>query len=686
MKFILTGGGTGGHVYPAVAIADALKIKYPQARFLYVGIRGRAEEKIVPGLGYEIRYVQAAGLAGGKLGPRSLTSLLKLFIGTIQAVVIHLGFRPDAVIGTGGYASVPAVLAAVLLSMLEFSRSRIFIHEQNYAPGRWNRLIAHWVDRVWISFEGTRSFLQGDRVELTGCPIRRQIVRIDRSKSRAGLSVPSDAKVLLVFGGSQGSRRINRALVEALPRLLAVPNVVIFHGSGTLESDLYHAAVDTEERVAALGLDKQSLERYHRQDFFQDIQTYYAAADLVVCRGGAGTLSELCRCGRAALIIPKSNLTGEHQVVNALGLARSGAAEIIFERPVMIQGDLQAVVDSEVLASTAARLFSDPERLRQLETSALKLSQQEVMEKFMQSIESELAGERLARQGPVAVPEVSERGFESTRLANLSSDQVVAYARKIPGDKNIGELEGNPIIETLRYFADGYLVSSNWRVRNDGVKLVGILKHSRRRDLLLDLASDRSPAPFFKKLIGGDFRQVGFIRRNALIALGSIGIWDDRLRDLLVSVLRKDPYYETHSSAAGVILELRDKIGSCEKLTRALENNLEHRSLEVRWSCLEALGAVTPEPKLLDDLERFLFHQNWRIRQALALAVGHLMERGMVRPGDPLLKQIENILPTSTDFVPTFPLKRSLNRMHRLSLGGNASGDRENSTNGNPGL
>ncbi|MFC1537698.1 glycosyltransferase [Gemmatimonadota bacterium] len=680
MKFILTGGGTGGHVYPAVAIADALKSEYPKARFLYVGIRGRAEEKIVPGLGYEIRYVQGAGLAGIKLKPNALGPILKLFIGTLQAVFIHLRFRPDVVIGTGGYASVPSVLAAVLLRRLRLSKSRIFIHEQNYAPGNWNRLIARWVDRIWISFEGSKYFLRGNRVELTGYPIRGQVVPIVRDKARAELSIPSDAKVLLVFGGSQGARSINRVLIEALPDLLADPKVEVFHGSGIWQSDSYNAALDTEKRLAALNLEEHCLARYHRQDYYHDIQTYYGAADLIVCRGGAGTLSELCRCGRASLIVPKSNLAGEHQVVNALGLTRSGAAELIFEQPVMVRGNLEAVVDKADLVKTASRLLSDPERLQRMEAAALNLSSQDVMDNFINSIKSELSGERLIPQGTVACAELPDGDFEPTRVAYLSSDQIVAYAIMVTKGKRVSELERSPIIETLRYFADGYLVNRNWRVRNNGVKLVGILGHSRRRDLLLSLASDRSRAPFYKKLFGGDFKQVGFIRRNALISLGKLGIWDDRLRDLLVSVLTEDPYYEARSAAVGVILILRDKIGSCGQLARVLETNVDHRSPEVRWKSIEALGAVTDKPELLENIERFLFHPNWRIRQALILAVGYMVERGLVQPGVSLIKQVEGIIPTCTDFIPTFPLKRTLNRMHRLSLEGRTSVNGENPT------
>ena len=123
---------------------------------------------------------------------------------------------------------------------------------------------------------------------------------------------------------------------------------------------------------------------------------------------------------------------------------------------------------------------------------------------------------------------------------------------------------------------------------------------------MLALASDRTPAPLWKRLFGADFRQVGFIRRNALISLADLELWDESLRELLIKVLREDPYYETRAAAAEVILTLKDKIGSCKKLAAALEANLEHYSLEVRWKSLEALGAVTPNPKLLDNIQRFL--------------------------------------------------------------------------------
>ena len=193
MKFVLTGGGTGGHVYPALAIADSLKTRYPDADFLYVGIRGRAEEKIVPDLGYRIAFVTSAGMAGGMKG--KLTAAVKIGIGCIQALTIIASYRPDAVIGTGGYASVPAVLAAALLRKVGLGRTKIFIHEQNYAPGRWNRMVSRHADRVWTSFADTEKFLPGASVEFTGYPVRSQILRGDKSEARGKLGLDQNARV-----------------------------------------------------------------------------------------------------------------------------------------------------------------------------------------------------------------------------------------------------------------------------------------------------------------------------------------------------------------------------------------------------------------------------------------------------------------------------------------------------------
>jgi len=677
VKFILTGGGTGGHVYPAIAIAEELKKHFGDLnpQFLYLGVRGRAEEKIVPGHGYPVRFIISAGLTGRGFRPLIVFSALKIVLGVIQALFILLRFRPDAVIGTGGYASVPAVLAAIIMRRLGLLKLRIFIHEQNFAPGRWNRMISRWADRFWISFEGSARFLAGARVEFTGYPIRQQIAPLDKALARKKLDIARDARVIFAFGGSLGARTINRAIADALPALLADPKIIVFHGTGSIKSKTYDAVKDTAERVEALTLSREQFSRYKAQEYISAIHNYYAAADLVVSRAGAGTLNELCRCGRAALVIPKSNLAGEHQMVNALALARAGACEVIFEQPVVVQGNPEAEVKGEFLAERILSLLSDQERLEKMSQAALGLINAHRRDVFAESVKAEIRGERLPCQVRLAEAVASDDDLDPARLSYLSPAGVLAYADKITEGRKQDWIASHPNVELLRYFADGYLVSPRWQIRNIGVKLIGLTNNRYRRKLLLALASDRSPAPLWKRIFLKDFRQVGFIRRNALAALDRLGSWDEELRQVLISALEEDPYYEVRVQAARSILRLRDKIGSCEKLARALKSNLKHRSLEVRWCCLEALGAVAPDSSHLGDLDDFLLHPNWRIRQALLNALTYLCERGIITPADPALRRLKNLIPTCTDFVPTFPLKRSLNRLNnfRQSAGGEES-------------
>ncbi|MBW7996420.1 MAG: UDP-N-acetylglucosamine--N-acetylmuramyl-(pentapeptide) pyrophosphoryl-undecaprenol N-acetylglucosamine transferase [Candidatus Glassbacteria bacterium] len=663
MKFVLTGGGTGGHVYPALAIADSLKTRYNDAKFLYIGVRGRAEEKIVPELGYPIRFVASAGVTGGWRG--KATAAAKIALGLVQALAILIRFRPDAVIGTGGYASVPAVLAAAVLRRTGLLKTKIFIHEQNYAPGRWNRMISRRADRVWTSFVDSEKFLPGATVEFTGYPVRAEIVPGDKTEARRKLDLPLEARVLIVFGGSQGARSINHALVAALPDLLSDRNLVILHGTGAQKTREYDAPADTARRIAELGLGPDELERYRPFEYFSEIQTCYSAADLCICRGGAGTLNELLTCGMPAIVIPKSSLAGEHQAVNALALAKAGAAEVLFERPVIENGRTRAHVDSGVLAELVTGMLADSARLEKISRAAYEMRVIVDSSVFPRSIASVIDGEG----APVMADTRAQPAWgnlEAVRLASLSPSGVLAHARRTLAGRDSTQLEHHPNISLLRYLADIYLVASRWQVRNIGIKLVGITCYCERRGLLMTLAGDRNPAPLLKRLFCRDYSQVGFIRRNAITVLAGIGVWDAEFEQLLARCLQEDPYYEVRVEAAKAIIRLKQHIKGSNLLTGSLLRNLNHSSLEVVWCCIEALGVTGGADDLSGHAQRFSLHPNWRIRQSLLTATEHLLQRGIITAGDPLIERIEQLIPTCTDFTPSFPLKRSLNRIKQL--------------------
>ncbi|MEM1009575.1 MAG: UDP-N-acetylglucosamine--N-acetylmuramyl-(pentapeptide) pyrophosphoryl-undecaprenol N-acetylglucosamine transferase, partial [Myxococcota bacterium] len=359
-RYLLTGGGTGGHVYPAIAMADALREQEPEATFLYVGVRGKAEEKIVPARGYEIAYVESEGWPGSRPSLRLLRFGWTLVKGVWQALDILRKYRPDVIVATGGYVSAPIMLAWLILKRLRLTQAKTFVHEQNLVPGRLNRLIGNVADHVGVSFTESRRYLP--RAEMLGYPVRREMVGKEQGSARAALKIPEDAKVILAFGGSQGARTINRAVVDALPRLLADEKVWVIHGVGRMNSKAYRALEDTQQRFFELGLPTEQKQRYKMLDYLDPIEDYYTAADLVSGRGGAGTLAEMALCGLSALLIPKANLPGDHQVRNARALQDKQAAALVYEHAQQTQEGLIEVVEGEVLAERVLALLDAPEQ------------------------------------------------------------------------------------------------------------------------------------------------------------------------------------------------------------------------------------------------------------------------------------------------------------------------------------
>jgi len=335
---VIAGGGTGGHLYPGIAIAQELQRRKPSLALVFAGAGRPLERRIVEAHGYRLLAIASGGVVGTSIGKR-IRGVLRAVLGFFEAMHNLRKLKPKAVIGVGGYASGPTVAAAVVL------RIPTLIQEQNYYPGLTNRLLASWVSRVAISFEESRALL-GGRGVLTGNPIRADFHSI-RPVPRAG------SFRVLVFGGSQGARAINSAVIEALTTLAPQRASLSFlHGTGP------HDLERVREAYAAGGFDAIV------SAYITDIQAAYAGADLVIARAGAGTVSELAACARASILVPLPTAAHDHQRYNARKLEETGAAIMMEE----------SALDGASLAAALLALMNDPGRIAAMSRAAATLA------------------------------------------------------------------------------------------------------------------------------------------------------------------------------------------------------------------------------------------------------------------------------------------------------------------------
>jgi len=354
-RILIAGGGTGGHLFPALAVADELKRRRPAAAITFVGGRSGLETRLVPQAGYELRTLPLSGMKGTSL-PRRLASAAAAGWGVARCAMWMARRRPDLVIGVGGYASGPAVLAARILGV------PTMILEQNHFPGATNRWLAPRVDAVCVPSEHARERL-GGRGIVTGNPVRAEFARIGEPPSGP---VPS----LLVFGGSRGARSINRAMVEALPRLAATaPRIV-------------HQTGDTEEAAVREAYASYPAGRSEVRAFLPDMPARVAAADLVICRAGATTLAELAAAGRPAILVPFPFAADDHQTWNARSVEEAGAAEVVLDRD----------LDGALLAERILALASDPGRRAAMGRAARSLARPDAAARIADVAESLLPG------------------------------------------------------------------------------------------------------------------------------------------------------------------------------------------------------------------------------------------------------------------------------------------------------
>ncbi len=349
-KYIISGGGTGGHIYPAIAIADELKVQDPSAQIVFVGASGKMEMEKVPQAGYNIHGIWISGLQRKQLW-RNILFPLKLGISLLQSLLIWVRYRPDVLIGTGGFASGPMLFMGNLMG------SKTLLQEQNSYPGITNKLLAKKANAIAVAYPGMERFFPKEKISYTGNPLRSSLLQIEGLKDQAlkhfGLS--GNRKQLVILGGSLGAQRINELVATQLELFNSLDLDVIWQ-CGKLYFDRYqHLATD----------------RIKIYPFIKEMNLLYSIADIIISRAGAASVSELCLVGKTTLLIPSPNVAENHQFHNANALVRQNAAILIEEKDLdqSFETVFRAVVESpkkQLELEKNIRLMAKPEATKEI--------------------------------------------------------------------------------------------------------------------------------------------------------------------------------------------------------------------------------------------------------------------------------------------------------------------------------
>ncbi len=353
MRLVFSAGGTGGHIFPALAVADEIKERFPQADILFIGAKGKMEMERVPKAGYEIKGLWISGLLGKSIGSKLMT-MIKLMHSILKSYFILRKYRPNVALGFGGFASGPALLTAHWMGI------PTMIQEQNSYPGLTNRILGKRVDRICTAYDEAKKFFPEKKVVLLGNPVRRNLGRKSGSKKQAlnFFRLERNKKTVLLLGGSLGARTFNRAMRTLKLEIVALEKDVQFIWQiGKLYMDEF-GKTETAQLANVRAL-----------PFLDRMDLAYEAADLTVARAGALTLSELALLGKAALLVPSPNVSEDHQTKNAMALVDKGAAKILKDEEC-----------EELLVTKVKRLLADEGKLERMRLKIKELGKWDATE------------------------------------------------------------------------------------------------------------------------------------------------------------------------------------------------------------------------------------------------------------------------------------------------------------------
>jgi len=358
-KVLISGGGTGGHIFPAIAIAKELERQLPEVKIKFGGAKGKMEMQKVPQAGYEIEGLWISGFRR----KRSLTNLLlpfKLIFSVIKSLLIILKFKPDVVIGVGGYASGPLLFVANILGKYTA------IQEQNSYPGITNKMLSKSADRIYVAFPRMDRFFPNEKIVRCGNPVRSVFLKpIDQKASRTKFGLDPNKRTVLVFGGSLGARSLNQSMTNASKEIKSQKDVQWIWQIGKGNYDNF------------INSETANLENVTPLQFITEMEAAYSAANIVVCRAGALTLAELAVVGKAAILVPSPNVSEDHQTKNAMALVEQGAALICPDQRIrddMFPLAMDLISNKESIADLENSIanFSSPDAARNIVSHILK--------------------------------------------------------------------------------------------------------------------------------------------------------------------------------------------------------------------------------------------------------------------------------------------------------------------------
>ncbi len=359
MNIVIAGGGTGGHLFPALAIAGELKKRFDDVKITFVGTAKGIEAKIVPKEGYDVRFIRSEGLMGKNIY-RTARSILKVPLSLKDSYMILKDLNPDLVFGVGGYSSGPVLMCAKLMGL------STMIHEQNSLPGFANRVLGKFVDTIAVTYHESINYFSREKTYLTGNPVRDEILKGEKERGYKTFSLDRDLFTIFIFGGSSGATHINKAVGESLVYLEPFRDSIQFlHQTGERDYDAVVEIYRSREFKGTV------------VPFAYEMADAYKVADLIISRAGATTLAELTATGKAAILVPYPYAAGNHQEVNARKLLDIGAARMILDRD----------LNGKTLSDLIKYMLEDPDAISEMERTSKSLGSPDATKKVIELAE-----------------------------------------------------------------------------------------------------------------------------------------------------------------------------------------------------------------------------------------------------------------------------------------------------------